>query len=256
MDSSLLRLISKWLHAGVLDDGQLLTTDVGTAQGSVISPILSNIYLHYVLDEWWEKEVVPRLRGRGELVRYADDWLLAFEYQEDAERVYQVVGKRLDRYGLQLHPEKTRLLHFDSGQARKSKDEGVQPPTFNFLGFQHYFGKSRRGNLTYRIRTIGKRLSRSLKAIGLWCRKNRHRLVRQQWETLSQKLRGHYEYYGRSMNFRCLRQFYRGTLRLRHKWLSRRHGREPLSWEKFKLLLTRFPLPRPRITHALFPTTR
>jgi group II intron reverse transcriptase/maturase len=252
VDGSLLRLISKWLHAGVLADGQLLPTDVGTPQGSVASPLLANVYLHYVLDEWWQQVVLPRMRGRAELIRYADDFVLGFECKEDAERVYRILGQRFERYGLTLHPEKTRLIHFDKQQARRDRLDGSKPPTFDFLGFTHYFGKSLRGHLTYRVRTMAKRLRRTITALGDWCRVNRHRPLEQQWQILCAKLRGHYEYYGRSQNMRRLDQVYRASLRLWYKWLSRRHGRKPLSWQRFQLIKARFPLTRPHITHTLF----
>ena len=252
VDRNILRLISKWLHAGAIDDGRLLVSEAGTPQGSVISPLLANVYLHYVLDDWWQKEVVPRLRGRAQIVRYADDFVLAFENRDDAERVMAVLPKRFHRYGLELNQEKTRLIPFNRRNAAREKSAGRKPPTFTFLGFTHMYGKSRKGHLTYQLRTAKSRLHRGLQTIAQWCCKHRHDAVREQWEMLKLKLNGHYNYYGRSTNFRCLRQFYRGARRLWHKWLGRRHGRKPLPWGKFQLLLDRFPLPLPHITHRLF----
>lgn len=253
-DRTILRLLVKWLRVGVIDDGRLLVSDLGAPQGSVISPLLANIYLHYVLDEWWVTEVVPRMRGRCAIVRYADDFVLGFERREDAERVMAVLGARFKRYGLELHSDKTRLLPFSRWEAIRRVGRGDRPETFNFLGFTHYHGRSRAGHVVYMVRTMAKRLGRSLNNIALWCREHRHHPLRWQWEMLCLKIKGHYNYYGRSTNFRCLNQFYHHACSLWYKWLSRRNGRKPLYWREFTLLLKRFPLPRPHITRKLSPS--
>ena len=249
-DSSILRLIRKWIHVGVVEDGRLLVTATGTGQGQVISPLLANIYLHYVLDEWFEHEVKPRLRGMAAEIRYADDFILCFQYREDAERVQRVLAKRFATYGLTLHPEKTRLLAFGrSALPRRPGDR--QPATFDFLGFTHICARSRRGRFCIHVRTMRTRLRRSLKAVAQWCRQHRHDPVQAQAAALNAKLRGHYQYYGRPTNYRCLWQFYRTVRRHWHKWLNRRSRRKSLNWAQFNAqLLRRHPLPPPRIMHA------
>jgi group II intron reverse transcriptase/maturase len=248
-DHSLLRLIRKWIHVGVIENGRLLVTETGTGQGQVISPLLANIYLHYVLDEWFEHEVKPRLRGQAAEIRYADDFILCFQYREDAERVLEVLPKRFAKYGLTLHPEKTRLLAFGRS-ALPSRPDAPQPATFDFLGFTHVCARSRRGRFTIHVRTMRKRLRRSVKAVAQWCQQHRHDPVEDQAAALNAKLRGHYQYYGRPTNYRSLRQFYRLVRRLWHKWLNRRTRGKPLPWRDFVHLLDLHPLVRPRICHA------
>ena len=192
-DSSILRLIRKWIHVGVIEDGRLLVTETGTGQGQVISPLLANIYLHYVLDEWFEHEVKPRLRGAAAEIRYADDFILCFQYREDAERVLAVLSKRFAKYGLTLHPEKTRLLAFGRS-ALPSGPDAPKPATFDFLGFTHVCARSRRGRFTIHVRTMRKRLRRSVKAVAQWCQQHRHDPVENQAAALNAKLRGHYQY--------------------------------------------------------------
>ena len=248
-DRSILRLIRKWLHVGVVEDGRLLVTETGTGQGQVISPLLANIYLHYVLDEWFEHEVKPRLRGIAAEIRYADDFILCFQYREDAERVLEVLSKRFAKYGLTLHPEKTRLLAFGRS-ALPSRSDAPRPATFDFLGFTHVCARSRRGRFTIHVRTIRKRLRRSVKAVAQWCQQHRHDPVENQAAALNAKLRGHYQYYGRPTNYRSLWRFYRLVRRLWHKWLNRRTRGKRLDWDTFQQLLNRHPLLRPRICHA------
>jgi group II intron reverse transcriptase/maturase len=173
-DGSILRLIRKWIHVGVIEDGRLLVSERGTGQGQVISPLLSNIYLHVVLDQWFENEVKPRLKGKAFEVRYADDGLLCFQYREDAERVLQVLHKRFAKFGLTLHPEKTCLIEFGRSAHGQGRQTGVKPATFDFLGFTHVTATSLRGKFTIHLRTMKKRLRRSLKATAIWCREHRH----------------------------------------------------------------------------------
>jgi group II intron reverse transcriptase/maturase len=248
-DRSLLRLIQKWLHVGVIEEGRLLVTETGTGQGQVISPLLANIYLHYVLDDWFEHEVKPHLRGVAAEIRYADDFILCFQYREDAERVLAVLPKRFAKYGLTLHPEKTRLLAFGRS-ALPSRPDAPQPATFDFLGFTHVCARSRRGRFTIHVRTIRKRLRRSMKAVAQWCQQHRHHPVAHQAAALNAKLRGHYQYYGRPTNYRSLRQLYRFVRRVWRKWLTRRTRGKPLPWRDFAHLLDRHPLVRPRICHT------
>ncbi len=174
-DGTILRLIGKWIHVGVIEDGRLLVTETGTGQGQVISPLLANIYLHYVLDEWFEMVVKPRLKGEAYAIRFADDFILCFQYREDAEKVQVVLRKRFAKYGLTLHPEKTRLMAFGRKALAKSEETGGgKPATFDFLGFTHICKRSRRGKFTIHVRTKRQRLRRSLTAVAAWCRKHRH----------------------------------------------------------------------------------
>jgi RNA-directed DNA polymerase len=242
-DGVLLRVIGKWLKAGVLEQGCVTHPETGTPQGGVISPLLANIYLHEVLDQWFHRDVVPRLTGRVRLVRYADDLLLVFSWSGDARRVLNVLPKRLGRYGLKLHEGKTRLLDF----RRHDRGNPVKPATFDFLGFTHYWGRSRSGKWLVKQRTAKDRFSRSLRRVRQWCRFHRHQPLAVQQKQLAQKLRGHYGYYGITFNHPALDRFYRETRRIWHKWLSRRSRTGYVDWNRMLVLLERFPLPRPRI---------
>jgi RNA-directed DNA polymerase len=249
-DGSMLRLIRKWINAGVIEEGRLLSTETGTGQGQVISPLLANIYLHYVLDVWFEEDVRPRLRGRAYLIRYLDDFVILFQYEADAKRVDEVLPKRFGRYGLELHPEKTRLLAFGRRALEAAEKGGQKPATFDFLGFTHICAWSRKGRFTIHVRTIGKRLRRSLLRISEWCQEHRHDPVDKQCEALNRKLLGHYQYYGRPTNHRGLWRFYRAVRRIWRKWLNRRTRGKTLPWPEYAKLLARHPLARPRITRS------
>ncbi len=255
-DGSILRLIRKWIHMGVIDDGRLLVSKTGTGQGQIISPLLANVYLHHVLDLWMENEVRPRLKGKVIEVRYGDDAVFCFQYLEDAQKVLQVLPKRFAKYGLTLHPDKTRLVPFGRSALAQAERDGTQPATFDFLGFTHICARSRRGKFTVHVKTMKKRLRRALLALAEWCRAHRHDAVEQQQHVLNAKLRGHYQYYGLPTNYRSLRQFYRGVQRLWHKWLNRRTRGRTLPWPRYKQLLRRHPLLRPRIMHAWASTAR
>ena len=247
----LLRLIGKWLNAGVMEQGRLWRPDAGTPQGGVISPLLANIYLHEVLDEWFEHEVRSRLKGRAVLVRYADDFVIVFAREEDARRVLDVLPKRFGKYGLKLHPEKTRLVRFlppDDPRGPSGPSSGGQ--SFDLLGFTHHWGRSRKGAWVVQRRTAKSRLSRALRRARLWCRANRHRPIPEQHVILARKLRGHYSYYGITGNGRQLGAFHRAVERAWVKWLARRSNRG-MNWERRVLVLKRFPLPRPRIVHSV-----
>jgi group II intron reverse transcriptase/maturase len=247
-DGSILRLIRKWIRVGVIEKGRLLVTKTGTGQGQVISPLLANVYLHYVLDEWFEEVVKPRLRGEAYEVRYADDFILCFQYREDAERVLRVLHKRFAKYGLTLHPEKTRLIEFGRFAEQTAKKQGKgKPETFDFLGFTHVCARSRRGKFTIHVRTMRKRLRRSLTEIACWCQAHRHDPVSEQCEALNQRLRGHYQYYGRPTNYRQLWKVHRAVRRIWKKWLNRRTRGKTLNWTAYEQLLDRHPLLRPRI---------
>jgi group II intron reverse transcriptase/maturase len=252
-DGVLLRLIGKWLRAGVMEEGKVHHPETGTPQGGVVSPLLANIYLHEVLDVWFEREVKPRLRGRAFLVRYADDALLLFEREEDARRVQEVLPKRFGKYGLKLHPEKTRLVQFKRPGSDRGKPGGQQPGSFDLLGFAHFWGQSRKGNWVIKRKTASKRFSRAVRQIYDWCRAHRHEPMSEQHKTLNQKLRGHDAYYGITGNSDALKALRFWVERAWHKWLSRRSWKARLSWEKMAKLLKVFPLTPARVVHSALP---
>jgi len=255
-DGALTRLIGKWLQAGVLEGGTVTFPKAGSPQGGVISPVLSNIFLHYVLDDWFEREVKPRLRGRAYLIRYADDFVIGFTQEEDARRVLAVLPQRFGKYGLTIHPDKTKLIPFapPSSRAAASGSGAETPPgTFTLLGFTHYWGRSVKGNWVVKRKTASNRLSRALRSIAQWCRWNRHRPVGEQQQTLSQQLRGHFAYYGITGNYPALSWFRLGVVRCWRKWLNRRNRERPLNWGLFNRLLERYPLPPARVVHSVCP---
>jgi RNA-directed DNA polymerase len=248
-DGVIRRMIDKWLKAGVLEDGLLRHATEGSPQGGVISPCLSNIFLHHVLDEWFENEVKPRLKGRSTLVRFADDAVLAFADFRDAQRVLDVLGKRLARYGLTLHPDKTRFVDFRSYRPEGKDHPDTDGPTFTFLGFCHVWGKSRKGKTVVRQVTAKQRYARALAAVTEWCRKHRHLPIPEQHTQLVAKMRGHYAYYGIAGNSRRLSWYAYQVRRIWRKWLSRRDRGSSLNWSRFNELLKRHPLPVPQIVH-------
>lgn len=245
-DGVIRRTIDKWLKAGVLHEGELSYSESGTPQGGVISPLLANVYLHEVLDVWFEREVRPRLDGSAGLIRYADDAVMIFEREADARRVMAVLAKRFAKYGLTLHPEKTRLVDF-----RKPSGEAERPDSFDFLGFTHFWGRSRKGNWVIQRKTAKSRFGRALMRVIEWCRFNRHRAIGEQHVALVRKLKGHYNYFGITGNSRSLGRFFNETRRAWRKWLDRRSGKKHMNWDRYALLLRRYPLPVPHIVHSV-----
>ncbi len=245
-DGSLLRLIGKCLHVGVLDGVELSTSESGTAQGSVVSPLLGNVYLHYTLDLWFEQEVKPRLRGRATLIRYCDDFVIGFEFEDDARSVMAVLGKRFRRFGLALHPDKTRLLPFRRPPAGQKSGKGLA--TFDFLGFTFYWARSSKGRWGMLCKTRSASLRRAVQSVYQWCRRHRHHSVKDQHAALTRRIQGHFNYFGVSGNFRSLLLVIEQAKRSWYKWLCRRSQRKRLTWERFQDLLRDFPLPKPRIT--------
>jgi RNA-directed DNA polymerase len=251
-DGVIRRAIDKWLKAGVLEAGAISQPEEGTPQGGVVSPILANVYLHEVLDVWFEREVKPRLHGDAMLVRYADDFVIVFEWEADARRVMDVMPKRFGKYGLTLHPDKTQLLKFTRPRPNRSKDDDNDNDddgtgSFDFLGLTHHWGKSRKGTMVVRRKTMRSRFTRGLVRIRQWCRDNRHRPIVQQHRLLSMKLRGHYNYYGLIGNYAALWRFMQQVRRAWYKWLARRSNRANARWDHFARILQRYPLPVPRI---------
>jgi RNA-directed DNA polymerase len=247
-DGGIIRLIGKWLNAGVMEGEILTISEKGTPQGGVISPILANIYLHHVLDEWFEKEVKPRLKGQAFLVRYADDAVIGLELESDARRMLEVLPKRFERFGLTIHPQKTKLVRFiKPKQGGTGKGNG----TFDFLGFTHYWAQSRRGYWVIKRKTMRKRVRRIVKALWEWCRHNQHKPLKEQYQTLSRKLRGHYQYYGIRSNYQMLEVvLWQAEQAWRH-WLNRRSRTKKMTHKEFDRLRQTYLLPRPRIVHAI-----
>jgi len=248
-DGGVRRYIGKWLNAGVVDGESLSYPKQGTPQGGVVSPMLTNIYLHHVLDEWYVKEVKPRLKGHSFLIRFADDFVVGCEREDDARKVMEVLPKRFARFLLTINPDKTRLVPF--GRPSFRQEAGKGKGTFDFLGFTHYWAKSRRGTWVIKRKTARKRLRRTLKAIWQWCRINRHQPVGEQYQMLKLKLNGHYQYYGIRGNYRWLKRVYDYVYRAWRYWLSRRCSKGSIPWEKFRLFELVYPLPRPSIIHAI-----
>ena len=248
-DGRIRRLIGKWLRAGVMEDGVLSHPESGVVQGGVISPVLANIFLHHVLDEWFEREVRPRMKGRCFLTRFADDFVIGCEREADARRIMAVLPKRFARYGLTIHPSKTTLIAFRKPATQQGTDRGNG--TFDFLGLTHYWTKSRRGYWVIKRRTARKRLRRTKKALWRWCRANRHAPLKDQYRMLCLKLRGHFQYYGIRGNFRLLDEVRRYAEKAWRYWLSRRSSKSVIGWEKFQRLLQTYVLPTPKIVHTI-----
>lgn len=247
-DGTVLRWIDHWLRADVLRDGCLEHRDEGTPQGGVISPLLANIYLHYVLDHWFETEVRPRLGGRSRLFRYADDFVIVFEREEDARRTLDVLPKRFGRYGLALHPDKTRLIPFHQPRPRGWRgrhDDRPTPGAFDLLGFTHVWARTAKGTWFVRRKTARDRMTRSLAAVREWCRASRHLSIRVQSEALSRKALGHFQYYGIPGNLDSLWRFSKMAYRAWVKWLGRRS--QTVNWKRLLRVLDQYPLPIPRL---------
>lgn len=248
-DGVLLKLIGKWLKAGVLEGKGLTYPETGTPQGGVASPVLANIFLHEAVDQWFVKDVQPRLKGRALLVRYADDMVFVFEREEDARRVYDVLPKRFSRYGLTLHPDKTRLVPFRRPPLVVGRKDSEAPGSFSFLGFTHHWGRARSSSWVVKKRTDRTRFSRALHRIREWCRTHRHESLRTQQRHLALMMRGHYGYYGVTSNFDALQRFYRAVDVTWRRWLSRRSQRGAISWVRWNALRKVFVLPLPRIAN-------
>jgi RNA-directed DNA polymerase len=244
-DQAMIRLIWKWLKAGILEeDGKIIDQTTGTIQGGVISPLLANIYLHNVLDAWFES-LKPLFIGKAYLCRYADDFVCAFQDQIDAERFYRALGKRMGKFGLELATEKTRIIPF--GRSSEQKES-----SFEFLGIEFRWGVSRKGNTIIKRRTSRKKLRKSQINFTAWCRKNRSKKLGELFLELNSKLRGYYNYYGIIGNFASLRQFYEQVRRILFKWLNRRSQRRSFTWEEFERCWERYRAMKPRITERFY----
>ena len=248
-----IRLIARFLKNGYMEEGRLFSAEQGTPQGGLISPILANVYLHYVLDLWFEHRVKKQCKGVIEMVRYADDFVICVQYQDDAQHVYELLKSRIEGFGLELAADKTRIVEFGRKSLVKAKREGRTPEVFNFLGFTHYAGKSRKGNFLLGRKTDRKKLLAKLNDMVLWLKEKKNRLhIREWWSTLQSKMIGHYRYYGISGNTRGLNQFYRSMQHLIFKWINRRSQRCSMSWEDVQKYFSRYALPKPRIYHNFY----
>jgi RNA-directed DNA polymerase len=254
-DGVIRRMIDKWLKAGAVENGLLHRTTEGSPQGGVVSPCLANVFLHHVLDEWFESEVRPRLKGESTLVRFADDAVMAFDNMVDAKRVLAVLDKRFARYGLTLHTDKTRLIDFRPPRTGSTRHPETDGTNFDFLGLTHVWGRSRNGKNMVRQVTAKSRFARAVDAVNGWCRHHRHWSIHDQHRHLSTLMRGHFAYYGVGGNSRRLRRFANQVVRLWRKWLSRRDRQHVFSWTRLNEMLKRHPLPSPKIYHRYAPAS-
>jgi hypothetical protein len=235
--------------SGVLADGDFVVSEEGVSQGSLCSPVLSNIYAHEVIDMWFEKVVKGHCKGQVEMFRYCDDLVICCQYQRDAERVKEALGKRLAKFGLGMNKEKTRLAQFSKVKAKQK----IKQEAFDFLGFTFYLGKSKKGDLIPKVKTNGSRLRKKLKSVNVWAREVRNKApLKEIWTTFCLKLEGHIQYYGVSFNVRWVEIFRKKAIRIMFKWLNRRSQRKSFNWVKFELFMERYPAPKARICHALF----
>jgi len=254
-DQKFLRLIARMLKAGVQTPGGIVYDELGSPQGSIVSPVIANAFLDHVLDQWFVTVVRQHCRGYCTLIRYADDAVALFEREDDAHRFMRVVPKRLGKFGLRLNLDKTHLLAFGKGQAWRLLKGRQRPATFDYLGFTHYWGRSRTGKVRLKRKTSKKRLRRSLVAINHWLRRERnaHKLP-DLWQAIGRKMRGHFNYFGVTDNSRALEQFGFEVRRLLFKWLNRRSQRRSFTWVSFSRYAARYPLPRPKRLVQLYPS--
>ncbi|MCG7853632.1 MAG: group II intron reverse transcriptase/maturase [Methanosarcinaceae archaeon] len=252
-DTALLDLIGKFLQAGYIDEGQLVKSDKGTPQGSILSPMLANIFLHYVLDEWFETTVKGNVRGFCELVRYADDFVCVVRYADDAERIERALKNRFGKYGLEVHPAKSRRISFGRFERGNARKQGRKGHTFDFLGFTHFCATSRRGQFKLGRKTSRKKFSAKCRELNDWLKSIRNLVkTKDWWKILSAKLRGHFQYYGVSENAAGIIRFYKRAIDMVLKWLNRRSQKRKMNWDKFNAYLEHYPLPQPRIVHKFY----
>lgn len=252
-DRNFLSIIKRFLVAGVMEAGELQLTNQGTPQGGLCSPILSNIYLHYVLDGWLEYKVKPNVTGYVEMIRYCDDFVILVQKKQEAEIILKRLAVRLNKFGLDLAVDKTKLIEFGRYAEKNARKAGKTPATFDFLGFTHYCDKTRKGKFKVGRKTQKERLNRSLKAMNMWLKKVRNFYkIGDLWRRLKARINGHYQYYSLSGNFQSIRRFYRSVSRLVFKWLNRRSQKKSMTLEQFRGYLKSFPLPQPHIIHNIY----
>lgn len=252
-DKNMVRLIVRFLKSGIMEDGKRAASRLGTPQGGILSPILANIYLHYVLDVWFTHHVRPRMRGYCILIRYADDFVILARYREDAQKLLGWLGDRLKRFGLSLCEEKSGLVEFGRFADERSKRKGQRPGTFDFLGFTHFVSKTREGRFKVGRKTTKKKFGANLKRMSQWLRQVRNTFpIAEIWKLLGVKVSGYYRYYGVSENYNSLKRYDYELKRLVFKWMNRRSERKSFTWEQFKRYLCLYPLPNPKIYHNLY----
>lgn len=252
-DGSLLRLIGRFLKAGIMEEGKFISTDKGTPQGGIVSPLLANIYLHYILDLWFEKAIRRQLDGYAKLIRYADDFVVCFENHSEGKAFEGKLKERLGKFGLRIAESKSRVIEFGRCAAEGAQSEGRHTATFDFLGFTHYCGKTRKGRFKLGRRTSGKKFRHAMKAINLWLKGIRNRAALSQWwKVLRSKLIGHYRYYGISGNGRGTGVYNHEVRRLVFKWINRRSQKKSYTWEQFCNFLEYNPLPEPKMYHLTY----
>lgn len=252
-DTTLLNLIRKFLKAGYIDDGILVKADTGTPQGSILSPMLANIFLHYVLDTWFETTVKSHVKGFCELVRYADDFICVVRYAKEAKRIERGLRNRFNKYGLEIHPTKSRNISFGRFERENAKSQHRRANTFDFLGFTHYCDRTRKGKFKVGRKTSRKKFSAKCREMNTWLKAIRNQVkTKDWWKILIAKLRGHFQYYGVSENYAGIARFYKATIRMVYKWLNRRSQKRKMSWDRFNEYLAHYPLPKPKIVHSFY----
>lgn len=255
-DTPFKRVVWKFLKAGILEEGKFSSTKDGSPQGGIISPVLANIYLHYVLDLYFEGKIKPTLKGYSKLVRYADDFLIGVQHQEEAVKIQTELTNRLQKFGLSLSKEKTAIKEFGRFASENRQRRGRRKPeTFNFLGFTHYCSKTQDGRFQLRVKTQGKRLNRAVMEMNIYLKRVRNLLKPKEiWQVVTAKLQGHYNYYGVSGNFELMQTYYLRTKNQLFRWLNKRSEKTSFSWEKFRRYLEVYPLPEPKLTYAIYNT--
>jgi group II intron reverse transcriptase/maturase len=252
-DQNLLRIIRRFLRAGYMEEGKNYSSEKGTPQGGVISPILANVYLHYVLDQWIDLKVKKECRGVVEMVRYADDFVVCVQHKGEAERILMMLRERLQKFGLELAEEKTRIIEFGRYAEENARDNGRRPDTFNFLGFTHFNDRTRKGKFKVGRKTDRKKFAAKLKEINQWLKEVRNAVaVRDWWKVLCSKLRGHFNYFGVSGNYRFIKIYSNQVRKLVYKWLNRRSQKKSMNIEKFLKYIERYRLPKPVIVHNFY----
>ena len=252
-DPSFLLLIRRFLKAGYVENGKQYATEEGTPQGGNLSPILTNIFLHYVLDEWLEKEIKPRMRGVIRLVRYADDHICMVQYADEAAETMEAMKARYSEYGLELNAEKSRVISFGRYEEENARRQNRKANAFDFLGFTHYCGRSRKGNFLLGRKTSGKKFRKKCGELDAWLKAVRNACpVQEWWPVLKAKVTGHYQYYGVSGNYAMIRGYYLKTLKLAMRWLNRRSQQKRFNWRSYREYLKLHPLPTPRLAHNFY----
>jgi group II intron reverse transcriptase/maturase len=252
-DKKFVRYIVRFLKSGIVEEGKYIETEKGTPQGGIVSPVLANIYLHYILDLWFEKKLKRYCKGYVDLARYADDFLVSVQREEDTEMILKAIKQRFEKFGLELSEEKTQVVKFGRYWKESDNDTGSRTGTFNFLGFTHYCGYSRRGRFKVCRKTEKKRFCKGIKRVNNWMRSQRNRKqLKELWQMMCWVLNGHYRYYGVNDNYKMIYQFYFAVKRIMYKWINRRSQKKSLNWDNFQKYLDRFPLPRPKIYNNLY----